>query len=134
MGRLVKQWDPTRPIFYESDGDPGGVADCIGIHYPHEYPDFTCWPNEAYWLQKPAVIPHMFLNGQKEFVWKQDKPLYVGEFLWIPSRDPSWHTVFFGDEAYRDYHRYRNLAKAEAGRCRSSATATWKSAASPLGR
>jgi hypothetical protein len=114
MGRLVKECDPTRPIFFESDGDPGGVADVIGIHYPHEYPDFTCWPNEAYWLEKPASIPHMFLNGAKEFVWKKDKPIYVGEFLWIPSRDPSWHTVFFGDEAYKDYHRYRNLAKAEA--------------------
>lgn len=114
MGRLMKEWDPTRPIFYESDGDPDGVADVIGIHYPHEYPDFTCWPDEAWWLEKPATIPHMFLNGQKEFVWKKDKPIYVGEFLWIPSRDPSWHTVFFGDEAYTDYHRYRNLAKAEA--------------------
>jgi len=116
MGRLVKTWDGTRPIFFESDGDPGGVADVIGIHYPHEYPGFTCWPNEALWLQKPAAIPHMFLNGAKEFVWKKDKPIYVGEFLWIPSRDPSWHTVFFGDEAYQDYHRYRNLAKAEAWR------------------
>ncbi len=114
MGQLVKEWDSTRPIFYESDGDPGGVADVIGIHYPHEYPDFTCWPNEAYWLEKPAAIPHMFLNGEKEFVWKKDKPIYVGEFLWIPSRDPSWHTVFFGDAAYQDYHRYRNLAKAES--------------------
>ena len=114
MGQLVKKRDPTRPIFYESDGDPGGVADAIGIHYPHEYPDFTCWPNEAAWLERPAQIPHMFLNGQKEFVWRKDKPLYIGEFLWIPSRDPSWHTVFFGDEAYRDYHRYRNLAKAES--------------------
>lgn len=114
LGRLMKEWDKTRPIFYESDGDPDGVADVIGIHYPHEYPDFTCWPNEANWLQKPAAIPHMFLNGQKEFVWKKDKPIYVGEFLWIPSRDPSWHTVFFGDEAYKDYHHYRNMAKAEA--------------------
>jgi len=116
MGRLVKQCDPTRPILYESDGDPGGVADVIGIHYPHEYPDFTGWPNEAYWLRQPAAIHHMFLNGQQEFAWRKDKPLYLGEFLWIPSRDPSWHTVFFGDEAYRDYHRYRNLAKAEAWR------------------
>ena len=114
MGRVVKECDPTRPIFFESDGDPDGVADCIGIHYPHEYPDFTCWPNEAYWLRQPAKIPHMFLNGADSFVWQHDKPLYVGEFLWIPSRDPSWHTVFFGDEAYRDYQRYRNLAKAES--------------------
>lgn len=114
MGQLVRQWDPTRPLFYESDGDPDGVADCIGIHYPHEYPDFTCWPNDSRWLEKPASIPHMFLNGAEKFEWRRDKPLYIGEFLWIPSRDPSWHTVFFGDEAYRDYNSYRNRAKAES--------------------
>ena len=141
MGRLVKQWDPTRPIYYESDGDPGGVADCIGIHYPHEYPRFTCWPNEADWLAKPSHIPQMFHddgtredNEAKEtepskkatdnerrsqsrlpqFFWTKNKPLYIGEFLWLPSRDPSWHTVFFGDDAYRDYRRYRDLGKAES--------------------
>ena len=114
MGRLMKEWDSTRPILYESDGDPGGVADCIGIHYPHEYPDFTRWPNEGYWLEKPAAIPHMFLNGEKEFVWNRDKPLYLGEFLWVPSRDPSWHTVLYGDEAYCDYNHFRLLAKADA--------------------
>jgi hypothetical protein len=115
MGRLVKQCDPTRPIFYESDGDPGSVADAIGMHYPHEYPDFTCWPNEAYWLERP-MKPRvgMFLNGQPVFRWPQPKPLYIGEFLWVPSTDPSWNTVFFGDRAYIDYHRYQNLAKAEA--------------------
>lgn len=116
IGRLVKQWDPTRPMFYESDGDPGGVADAIGIHYPHEYPDFTCWPNEAWWLAEPQKIDHMFQEGRKEFLWKKDKPLYIGEFLWLPSRDPSWHTVFFGDEAYLDYKRYRDLGKAESWR------------------
>ena len=115
MGRLVKQCDPTRPIYYESDGDPGGVADAIGMHYPHEYPDFTCWPNEAYWLERP-MKPRvgMFLNGEPAFRWPQPKPLYIGEFLWVPSTDPSWNTVFFGDRAYIDYHRYQNLAKAEA--------------------
>ena len=114
MGQLVRESDPTRPLFFESDGDPGGVADLIGIHYPHEYPEFTCWPNEADWLERPAAISHMFLNGESEFRWRRDKPLYVGEFLWLPSRDPSWHTVFFGDQAYSDYHRYRNLGKAES--------------------
>lgn len=115
MGRLVKEHDPTRPIFYESDGDPGGVADVVGIHYPHEYPDYTCWPDEAYWLRQPQRIGHGFFNGgREEFFWDKKKPLYVGEFLWVPSRDPSWHTVFFGDAAYKDYRGYRNLAKAEA--------------------
>ena len=71
-------------------------------------------PTRRIGCAEPAKIPHMFLNGADSFVWQHDKPLYVGEFLWIPSSDPSWHTVFFGDEAYRDYQRYRNLAKAES--------------------
>ena len=119
MGKLVKQWDPTRPIFYESDGDPDGVAHAIGIHYPHEYPGYTCWPNEAYWLDKPwggHGGGGFFFNDEPHFLWQKDKPLYVGEFLWLPSSDPSWHTVFFGDEAYLDYRRYRNLGKAESWR------------------
>jgi len=119
MGKLVKHWDPTRPIFYESDGDPGGVADAIGIHYPHEYPSYTCWPNEAYWLDKPwhgHGGGGFFFNGEPHFLWKRDKPLYIGEFLWLPSSNPSWHTVFFGDDAYTDYRRYRNLGKAESWR------------------
>jgi len=116
MGRLVKAADPTRPIFYESDGDPGGVADVIGIHYPHEYPDFVLWPNEADWLEKPSPYGWGFLHNNGQFVWKKDKPLYIGEFLWIPSSDPSWDTVWFGDETYRDYARYHVLSKAASWR------------------
>lgn len=117
MGRLVREWDPTRPFFYESDGDPDGVADVIGIHYPHEYPEYTCWPNEAYWLAKPQKSAgHHFTNGATEFFWRKKKPLYIGEFLWLPSSNPSWHTVFFGDDAYLDYRRYRNMGKAESWR------------------
>ncbi len=114
MGQWVNQWDPTRPMFYESDGDPGGVADVIGIHYPHEYPFYTGWPNESWWLGQPKVLGHRFDNGDPEFFWRKDKPLYIGEFLWIPSHDPSWNTVFLGDHAYIDYHRQRNVAKAES--------------------
>lgn len=117
LGRMVKQWDPTRPIYYESDGDPDGIADAIGLHYPHEYPDYTCWPNEAYWLDKPWKGHGgggFFFNGEPHFLWKKDKPLYIGEFLWLPSSDPSWHTVFYGDDAYIDYRRYRDLGKAES--------------------
>lgn len=115
MGRLMKEWDPTRPIEYESDGDPDGVADVINIHYPHEYPFYTCFPNEAYLLAEPQSDRkgRMFLNGAEAFFWDKKKPLYVGEFLWLPSHDPSWHTVFYGDEAYIDYPRYRNMAKRD---------------------
>ena len=55
MGKIVKAEDPTRPITYESDGDPGGVADVIGMHYPNEFPEKRLWPNDAYWLKEPRL-------------------------------------------------------------------------------
>lgn len=114
MGRLVRQWDPTRPFMYESDGDPDGVADVIGIHYPHEYPQFTQWPNTAYWMDTPKVNPTFFTNGSSTWLWDRTKPVYIGEFLWIPSSDPSWDTVFFGDDTYLDYNYYHRAAKGES--------------------
>ena len=114
LGELMHQWDPTRPILYESDGDPGGVADVIGIHYPHEYPDVTDWPNTAYWMDKPKSINWAFLPDP--WTWDRKKPVYVGEFLWIPSSDPSWDTVFFGDETYEDYQSFHVRAKGESWR------------------
>lgn len=114
VGRMAKIWDPTRPIYFESDGDPGGVADAIGMHYVHEYPQYTCWPNEAYWLDKPCE-PHTWFGMTGEpFLWQREKPLYLGEFLWVPSGTPAAHTVFFGDDAYRDLDVYTRKSKAEA--------------------
>ncbi len=118
LGRLVKQLDPTRPILYESDGDPDGVADVIGLHYPNQYPQRRLWPNDAYWMDKPRLVHGgggMFWDG-KPFFWDRSKPLYIGEYLWVPSRDPSPHTLFFGDDAYRDHRTYRTRGKALAWR------------------
>jgi len=115
LGRRVKRWDPTRPITYESDGDPLGVADVVGIHYPHEYPDFTQYPNTGWWLEDGTRGVGQY-GGKTDGLWRWDrlKPLYIGEFLWVPSPDPSWDTVFVGDQAYSDPPRYHNLAKAQA--------------------
>ena len=52
----------------------------------------------------------------RSWVWDRKKPVYIGEFLWIPSNDPSWNTVFLGDDAYIDYREYRDRAKAESWR------------------
>lgn len=117
MGRLVKSEDPTRPITYESDGDPGGVTDVIGIHYPNEYPERRLWPNDAYWMEQPRYGGGgggIFWKGL--FLWDHKKPLYIGEYLWVPSRDPAPHTIFFGDSAYIDHQTYRTLGKALAWR------------------
>ena len=52
----------------------------------------------------------------RPFRWDRAKPLYIGEYLWMPSRDPAPQTIFFGDEAYRDHQKYQTLAKALAWR------------------
>lgn len=113
MGEAVKALDPTRLITYESDGDPNGVADVIGLHYPNEYPQRRLWPNDAYWLDQRATPwrSNMFWD-EAEFTWNRQKPLYIGEFLWAPAPDPSNDTLFFGDKAYADFREYHNRAKA----------------------
>ena len=111
-GRMAKQQDPTRPVYFESDGDPGGVADAIGLHYVHEYPKYNCWPNEAYWLDKPFRANSWYINDKELFQWKKKKPFYMGEFLWAPAGTPAPHTIFYGDDAYRDLDHYTLLAKA----------------------
>lgn len=111
----VRAADPTRPVTYESDGDPGGKADVIGLHYPHEWPRVHDWPNCADWLPGPpanAAGGGGFFWDDDPFRWTKQKPLYIGEFLWIPSNNPDWSTIFLGDRAYNDYHRARIEAKA----------------------
>ncbi|MBI5394377.1 MAG: hypothetical protein HZA91_03680 [Verrucomicrobia bacterium] len=120
-GVFLKKLDPTRPITYESDGDPrlrandhSGVADVIGMHYPHEYPAFRLYPDTAWWLQHG--INQRFFWPAERFKWTRSKPLYIGEFLWEPSSNPDWHTLWFGDDAYLNYGDYRNRGKAASWR------------------
>ncbi|MFO1476471.1 MAG: carbohydrate-binding domain-containing protein [Verrucomicrobiota bacterium] len=113
LGRQVKAIDPTRPITYEADLDPGGVADAVGLHYPHEFPDFPVWPNAAWWMNQP--IPRNWVPGG-QWTWDRAKPLYIGEFLWVPGTADGVFTILFGDEAYSDPTYYRTLAKAQTWR------------------
>ena len=108
MGRLVKAVDPTRPITYEADLDPAGEADIIGLHYPHEFPDDPLWPNAAFWMDQS--IPKDYAAGG-QWKWQRDKPLYIGEFLWIPGSSAEAFTILYGDKAYTDPAFYRNLSK-----------------------
>lgn len=111
MARLVKSTDPTRPVTFEADGDPGGAADVIGMHYPNEYPDKRLWPNDAYWMHEPRKLSLWWRNGQP-FLWDRKKPLYIGEYLWVyANSSPAAHTIFFGDEAYRNHAEYSARAK-----------------------
>ena len=108
MGTLVKNLDPTRPITYEADLDPGGVADALGLHYPHEFPDYQVWPNAAWWMDQP-IARDWVPGGQ--WIWDRAKPLYIGEFLWVPNTSAGDFTILYGDDAYADPAYYRNLAK-----------------------
>ncbi len=108
MGRVVKSLDPTRPITYEADLDPDGEAHVVGLHYPYEYPDYHVWPNAAWWMHQP--IDRDWEPGGK-WIWNRAKPLYIGEFLWVPSTSASDFTILFGEAAYGDRAYYRNLAK-----------------------
>lgn len=110
LGNIIKELDPTRPIMYEGDYDLPN-ADIINLHYPHEYPKWTHYPNEAYFLDKPVILD---TYPQKEFLWEYEKPLYIGEFLWVPPFTPHPHTIFYGDNVYTDVDLYRKKAKSAA--------------------
>ncbi len=116
MGGFVKGWDPTRPITYEADMDVCGMSDVVGLHYPDpEYPKVNQYPNACYWMDGEIKMKRPLVDDPRE-LWKWDraKPLYIGEFLWVPASDASADTIFFGDNAYKDFWKYRVLAKAES--------------------
>jgi len=114
LGRKLRRWDPTRPFMYESDGDPDGVADIVGIHYPHQMPAAYLYPNTCYWMDRPIKPIHWFTDGAPTWQWSRRKPLYLGEYLWCPSPTPAAYSVMYGDRAYDDYAYYRTRAIARA--------------------
>lgn len=117
LGPELKQLDPHHPITYESDLDPGGVADVIGLHYPHELPTHADYPNTCDWLAETVQTEAGGgLLGTREatFFWERKKPLYIGEYLWVPAQDHSPGTVFFGDDAYLGRVEFKRRAQALA--------------------
>ena len=111
-GRFVKQLDPTRPILYDGDGDPEGVADVVNLHYPLDFDQRNLWPEAGHWLQDGMVVrcwPREF------FQWDRKKPLYFGEFLHLQHYnevDP--YTALLGDSAYLGQSEAMAHAKAIA--------------------
>ncbi len=115
LGRSVKALDPEHLITFEADHDPGGAADVIGLHYPHEVPAFSDYPNTADWLSSSArtgTEGGLMGSRDKEFHWDRKKPLYIGEYLWCPDQDYAVASVFFGPDAYRDREGYHKKAQA----------------------
>ncbi len=117
LGRFVKALDPSHLITYEADLDPKGVADVVGLHYPHELPDHHAYPDTADWLDSAVVTgTGGGLMGSRgaAFRWDRRKPLYIGEYLWVPDGSAAPAAIFFGDEAYLDPSRQNLLAKAKS--------------------
>ncbi len=136
MASAIRQVD-SKPLTFEADGDPGstptsgGATDVIGIHYPNEYPGKRLWPNDAYWMNDPRKLS-MFWKGNSPFLWDRKKPVYIGEYLWIgENSSPAPHTVFFGDEAYRDFLGYSARAKAESWKMQILALRSYGANGSP---
>ena len=117
LGQRVKALDPGHLITYEADLDPKGIADVIGLHYPHEMPEHYDYPNTADWLGAAVTTGTgggLLGSRGAKFAWERQKPLYIGEYLWVPYNDYSPGSVFFGDQAYEDRERYKHLALAES--------------------
>lgn len=117
IGRFAKSLDSDHPITFEADLDPDGAFDVIGLHYPHELPDQHAYPVNVDWLNAEKLTEAgggMLGNTRSSFTWNRKKPLYIGEYLWVPHQDFSPGTVFFGDDAYRNRDLYNTRAKGRS--------------------
>jgi len=112
LAKAVKEVDPTRPVMFEGDEDPAGAADIVNLHYPHEYPGWGLrddYPNTAYWLDKPKLLD---VYPREVWFWRRDKPLYIGEYLWMPHQGSyDFPTALVGEGAYADYWPHHWKAK-----------------------
>lgn len=117
LARFAKKLDPTRPVTFEADIDPDGAYDVIGLHYPHELPAQHAYPVITDWLgtgKQTDAAGGMLGTTSTSFNWDRKKPLYIGEYLWVPFGDYSPGTVFFGPEAYSNKDKFNSSARHRA--------------------
>ena len=99
-GRKFKRLDATRPIMYDGDEDPGGVADVINLHYPINFKKDTLWPQVCWWLDEGKEVAGW---PRKFWKWDRKKPLYMGEFLHLQQfRTVEPYSLLLGDGAFAD--------------------------------
>ena len=111
LADFMRGLDPTRPVMCDGDADPAGKFDIINLHYPREFPAWNLWPETAYWFDS-TITPDTF--PRREWKWDRRKPLYLGEFLWVPAEQLDAGSIFFGDAIYPDPAAYHLRAKATA--------------------
>lgn len=117
IGRYAKSLDPTHLTIFEADRDPDGAFDVVGLHYPHEMPAQHAYPNCAFWLdERIEAEAGGGMLGQKSgsFFWDRKKPLYIGEYLWVPTGDYAVATIWFGDDAFRNRQKFHKKAQIAA--------------------
>ena len=117
LGRYAKTVDPYHPITVEADQDPEGAYDIIGLHYPHEPPWEFAYPNTADWLgsRTTTQAPGGLLGSRStSFFWDRKKPLYIGEYLWMPQHDYSVPSIYYGDDSYLNRDDYWEKTQARS--------------------
>jgi hypothetical protein len=91
---VVTALDTTRPVYFEGDGDPEGVADLESTHYPWEITTSnTNIPESAY-----ALAP----GGANAGFWDREKPMMIGEFSSMYYATPSQVDAVGGPATYAD--------------------------------
>lgn len=114
LARAARRVDASRPMMFEADLDPDGAYDVIGLHYPHELPNVHAYPIVADWLgslKQTEAGGGMLGTRSSAFQWDRAKPLYIGEYLWVPMGDHSAGTVYFGPEAYANRGEFTSKAR-----------------------
>lgn len=115
LGRKVKAWDSTRPILFNGSDDPGGVADIISLHYPHELPFWNQYPREAWWLRETGMYIDSFWyqKPDQRWAWNRKKPLDIGEIGYFDGGEPIMDSILFGDAAYAQGAKVRDATQGE---------------------
>jgi hypothetical protein len=89
---VVAALDTTRPIYFEGDGDPEGVADFESTHYPWELSATnTALPESMY-----ALAP----GGAAAGFWDRKKPMIIGEFSSMDHPTPSLDSAIGGPATF----------------------------------
>jgi beta-galactosidase len=91
---VVTALDTTRPVYFEGDGDPEGVADLESTHYPWEITTSnTAIPESAY-----ALAP----GGVNAGFWDREKPMLISEFSSMYYATPEQVSAVGGPGTYAD--------------------------------